>query len=120
MWRKAVPGNKQGSVRPEVEDEQDHLLYKTYMSACDEATEAYLELQAQGVAKEMARMVLPVSTYTEWVWKNDLHNTLHFLRLRADSHAQEEAQAYARAMLRLMRERLPRLMSVVWPETTDA
>ena len=58
----------------------------------------YMKLTEQGVSRELARMGLPVSIYTEWYWKCDLHNLLRFLSLRMDSHAQEEIQAYARAM----------------------
>jgi thymidylate synthase (FAD) len=51
-----------------------------------------------GVARELARMALPLSTYTQWYWKTDLHNLFHFLRLRADPHAQFEIRAYAEAI----------------------
>jgi thymidylate synthase (FAD) len=58
----------------------------------------YAKLTEQGVSREMARMGLPVSLYTEWYWKCDLHNILRFLSLRMDSHAQEEIRLYATAM----------------------
>jgi thymidylate synthase (FAD) len=48
-----------------------------------------------GLSRELARMVLPLSVYTQWYWKIDLHNLLHFIALRADSHAQHEIRAYA-------------------------
>ena len=51
-----------------------------------------------GVARELARTVLPVSLYTQWVWKIDLHNLLHFLELRLDPHAQYEIRVFAEAM----------------------
>lgn len=51
-----------------------------------------------GLARELARMALPLSTYTQWYWKTDLHNLLHFLRLRADPHAQYEIRVYAEAI----------------------
>lgn len=54
-----------------------------------------LDDSRQGVARELARMNLPVNVYTQWYWKIDLHNLLHFLRLRADSHAQYEIRVYA-------------------------
>ncbi len=54
------------------------------------------------VARELARINLPLSTYTEWYWKVDLHNLLHFLSLRADPHAQMEIRAYADVMLRMV------------------
>lgn len=67
-----------------------------------EKTEAlyqeYLALTAKGVTRELARIGLPVSLYTEWYWKCDLHNLLRFLSLRMDSHAQEEIRTYATAM----------------------
>lgn len=64
------------------------------------AFDAYDTLLAEevGVARELARMALPLSTYTQWYWKTDLHNLLHFLRLRADPHAQYEIRAYAEAI----------------------
>jgi len=52
-----------------------------------------------GLARELARMNLTLNTYTQWYWKSDLHNLLHFLALRADPHAQYEIRAYAQAML---------------------
>ena len=53
----------------------------------------------QGLARELARMNLTLNTYTQWYWKTDLHNLLHFLSLRADPHAQYEIRVYAEAML---------------------
>ncbi len=53
----------------------------------------------QGLARELARMNLTLNTYTQWYWKADLHNLLHFLSLRADAHAQYEIRAYADVML---------------------
>ncbi len=61
----------------------------------------------QGLARELARMTLPLSTYTQWYWKIDLHNLLHFLSLRADSHAQYEIRAYAEAMLDVVKRWVP-------------
>jgi thymidylate synthase (FAD) len=54
----------------------------------------------QGLARELARMNLTLNTYTQWYWKVDLHNLLHFLALRADPHAQYEIRAYAEVMMR--------------------
>lgn len=58
----------------------------------------YSELNEAGVARELARSVLPVNLYTEWYWKNDLHNLLHFIGLRSDSHAQYEIRVFSDAM----------------------
>ena len=60
-----------------------------------------------GIARELARMVLPLNTYTQWYWKVDLHNLLHFLRLRHDSHAQYEIRAYAELLLDIVRKWVP-------------
>ena len=71
---------------------------------------AYREYEAlidQGVARELARINLPLSLYTEWYWQIDLHNLLHFLRLRLDPHAQYEIRAYAEIMLDIARKVCP-------------
>jgi thymidylate synthase (FAD) len=61
----------------------------------------------QGLARELARMTLPLNTYTEWYWKIDLHNLLHFSALRADSHAQYEIRAYAEVLLDVLQRWVP-------------
>jgi thymidylate synthase (FAD) len=60
-----------------------------------------------GLARELARMNLSLNVYTQWYWKTDLHNLLHFLSLRADPHAQYEIRAYAEAMLETVRRWVP-------------
>jgi len=61
----------------------------------------------QGLARELARMNLPANIYTQWYWKVDLHNLFHFLRLRADPHAQYEIRVYAEAICNLARDWVP-------------
>lgn len=61
----------------------------------------------QGLARELARMNLPANIYTQWYWKTDLHNLFHFLRLRADAHAQYEIRAYAETMCRIVEDWVP-------------
>ncbi len=61
----------------------------------------------QGLARELARMNLPANIYTQWYWKTDLHNLFHFLRLRADSHAQYEIRVYAEAICAMVRDWVP-------------
>ena len=61
----------------------------------------------QGLARELARMNLPANVYTQWYWKIDLHNLFHFLRLRADPHAQYEIRVYAEAMCNLVNAWVP-------------
>lgn len=60
-----------------------------------------------GMARELSRMVLPVANYTELYWKIDLHNLMHFLRLRLDSHAQYEIRVFAQALYDLVKDRFP-------------
>ena len=61
----------------------------------------------QGLARELARMNLPMNIYTQWYWKTDLHNLFHFLRLRADPHAQQEIRVYAEAIADVVRDWVP-------------
>ncbi len=61
----------------------------------------------EGLARELARMNLTLNTYTQWYWKIDLHNLLHFLALRADSHAQYEIRVYAETILDILKQWLP-------------
>ncbi len=61
----------------------------------------------QGLARELARMNLPMNIYTQWYWKTDLHNLFHFLRLRADAHAQYEIRVYAEAIGKVVADWVP-------------
>jgi thymidylate synthase (FAD) len=76
-------------------------------SLCSNAYKKYTEALSVGIAREQARMILPVSLYTEWYWKIDLHNLFHFLALRCDSHAQYEIRVFAEAMLELITPIVP-------------
>jgi len=70
--------------------------------------EAMLSQEGQaGLARELARMNLPANVYTQWYWKCDLHNLFHFLRLRADAHAQYEIRAYADVICEIARDWVP-------------
>ncbi|HYI82425.1 MAG TPA: FAD-dependent thymidylate synthase, partial [Acetobacteraceae bacterium] len=73
----------------------------------EDAEGAQLDPSRRGLARELARMNLTLNTYTQWYWKTDLQNLLHFLALRADSHAQYEIRAYAEAMLRTVAAWVP-------------
>ncbi len=70
-------------------------------------TEVEADPDRPGLARELARMVLPVSAYTQWYWKVDLHNLLHFLSLRGDPHAQYEIRAYADVLMDLVQRWVP-------------
>jgi len=73
----------------------------------EESYALYKRLMDEGVAREIARCVLPLTMYTEWYWKIDLHNLFHFLRLRMDAHAQLEVRALAEAMATFVKPRVP-------------
>jgi thymidylate synthase (FAD) len=97
--------NKQGSVGEQVEEaawikgtmqEEQTMLFANY--------DSYLKT---GLSKEVARLNLPLSTYTQWYWKMDLHNLFHFLGLRMHPHAQLEMQEYAKAIYELIKPIVP-------------
>ena len=81
--------------------------YADYLWLLNEAEGEGAEPERPGIARELARMVLPVSAYTQWYWKVDLHNLLHFLSLRADPHAQYEIRVYADLLTDLVRRWVP-------------
>ena len=89
--------------------EQDALTcYGHYEEMLNEDTEGnILDESKSNLARELARMNLTLNYYTEWYWKIDLHNLFHFLRLRADSHAQYEIQVYAKTMLEIVKKWVP-------------
>lgn len=82
----------------QLEGETAELASDSFDSALRQSYGTYQQLLEQGVAREMAREVLPVGLYTEFYWKQDLHNLFHFLRLRMDWHAQYEIRAYGDAV----------------------
>lgn len=110
-WRKQDNINKQSSVdvenwNPTTIDDKVTAT-EDYDDSCLCSYGTYERLLKSGVAREMARMVLPVSFYTEIYVSCDLHNLLHFLNLRMDSHAQWEIQQYAKAMFEVVKSLYP-------------
>jgi thymidylate synthase (FAD) len=98
--------NKQG--RGELTD--DHVAQGFLESLQDQRVAIsgnYHDAIESGIAKELARIDLPLSTYTQWYWKIDLHNLLHFLGLRFDPHAQWEIREYARIMAGMLAQVVP-------------
>lgn len=94
-------------------DPETQRRFKTDLNdQCRESYGLYLYHLDQGVAPEHARIFLHLNHYTHWLWKQDLHNILNFLRLRDHSHAQIEAQVYARAIDEMLRTYLPHSMSL--------
>ena len=103
--RKQSLTNRQG--RDEQLDSTTAEEFLAYLDRTEAMYKDYEALMEKGVAREIARIGLPVSVYTEWYWKIDLHNLLHFLSLRMDSHAQQEIQDYATAMFNLIQPIVP-------------
>tara|TARA_B100000929_G_scaffold156227_1_gene123822 strand:+ start:85 stop:828 length:744 start_codon:yes stop_codon:yes gene_type:complete len=89
--------NKQGRMG-EVPAELKQKVQDYFKEISERSFAIYSELNKAGVARELARSVLPVNLYTEWYWKNDLHNLLHFIGLRSDGHAQYEIRVFSDAM----------------------
>jgi thymidylate synthase (FAD) len=105
-WRGQSKDNKQASEG--VLDPSPHESAKeAYRRALNEAVWAYSSLLEAGASREMARMVLPVSTFTRFYATVDLHNLLHFIELRDHPHAQLEIQEYAVAMRKLIEPIVP-------------
>ena len=101
VWRSQSPVIKQGSGA-DLEDGSDAA--ELYASAMRNSFNAYEALLALGVAKEQARMVLPLSLMSECYWTASLQAVIHFLRLRQDGHAQAEIRAYADAIRELVKQ----------------
>jgi thymidylate synthase (FAD) len=103
--RKQSAANRQGGEEP-----VDDLTAQQFCEYLDRAAATYGEYEKfleKGVARELARIALPVNVYTQWYWKCDLHNLLHFLSLRMDQHAQQEIRDYATAMFALIQPIVP-------------
>jgi len=96
--------NNQGRGEPL---ESQGLLQFEFNRIYDGASMAYQVLLEHDLSREVARALLPVANYTECIWKIDLHNFFHFVKLRSDSHAQREIRDYADAMYELVKPNFP-------------
>ena len=110
--------NRQGRGEVLTGAEADHVLgllrddanraYAHYTEMLNEREDGTaIDAGRTGLARELARMNLSLAFYTQWYWKIDLHNLLHFLSLRADDHAQYEIRAYAETMLDIVKRWVP-------------
>jgi thymidylate synthase (FAD) len=99
--------NNQGRSGQAVDRERYDEAQRRWAEIRRESTDAYGWLTSNEVARELARIDLPLSTYTQWYWKIDLHNLLHFLTLRVDAHAQWEIQEYGRVMAGMLKRVAP-------------
>lgn len=114
-WRTQAESNRQGSGDP-LPPEVGQKLTAQEMELQDRMRSVYQERIDTGVAREQARKDLPLATYTEAYWKIDLHNLLHFLALRMDSHAQLEIRQYATA---IGEQIVAPLFPIVWEAFQD-
>ncbi len=107
--------NKQGSTHDHVGTLEYQGLAKNRKSVRRELVEQYEDCLSVDLTRELARIDLPLSTYTYWYWKIDLKNLLHFLKLRLDPHAQWEIQQYGRVIAGMVKEWLP----ITWEAFND-
>jgi thymidylate synthase (FAD) len=91
----------------------------TYRTSCELAFRSYRKLLSEGVAREQAREVLPLCTYTSWFWTMSLAACVHFIKLRDEDHAQEEIRCFAKAMRQLVTPLFPISMSTLLKETSS-
>jgi len=111
--RKQSNSNKQ-ATDSQVDEFTAQQFLDALKKSSEEAYERYVTAITSGVSRELARTLLPVNAYTEWYWKIDLHNLLHFLSLRLDRHAQYEIRVYAEAMYRMLCELVPVTCDAFW------
>ncbi len=99
--------NKQGRTDEPVPAELAKEVQDIISAEQERVYETYTKLLEMGLARELARINLPLSLYTEWYWTMDLHNLFHFLRLRMDAHAQKEIRVYANAIFEIVKKITP-------------
>ena len=102
-WRGQDPKNKQGSV---AQDKFPAPSFDLMPNQAD-SMRRYRALIEMGIAREMARMVLPVNLYTEWYWSVNARALIHFLELRCEQHAQWEIRQYSHALAKIMAFAMP-------------
>lgn len=111
LLRQQDAKNKQGSIEKTDTDLQ-HIYRGAIIGLSRDSVETYNTLLEEGVAREQARMVLPTNLYTTFVMKGNLRNWIHFIGLRADSHAQWETQEYAWAILKILESVAPHTIQI--------
>ncbi len=97
---------------PGGDNEVDTVTRGNLQDYYAKAVGLYESLVTSGVPREQARIVLPVAVYTQWQWSLDLHNLLHFLKLRTAPAAQAEIREYARTIMSILEERIPVIMDI--------
>lgn len=99
--------NKQGRDSEPLPESEAASVQVQFAEGQQKSYQAYSDMVNSGLAREIARINLPLSLYTEFYWQMDLHNLFHFLKLRLDSHAQYEIREYAKVILELVRTVCP-------------
>jgi len=99
--------NNQGRSGTAVESVKYTEAVRRWNEIREKSREAYEWMTFEDMARELSRIDLPLSTYTQWYWKIDLHNLLHFLKLRVDTHAQWEIQEFGRVMAGMLKRVAP-------------
>lgn len=99
--------NKQGRAAEAMDKDKAEEIIEDYKKIQEILFDDYTNLLDTGLARELARINLPLSTYTEWYWKIDLHNLFHFLRLRLDVHAQYEIRVYGEVIADIIKQIVP-------------
>lgn len=111
-----IVGGKSKDKKQGQENNLFELTQKRFRDSleehCQDGYTAYEQALVEGVAPEHARLLLSLNHYTHWLWKQDLHNLMHFLSLRSHEHAQIEARAYADAIIAEVRRILPKSMEL--------
>ena len=106
--RDAVLAGKEAERVFDLLKKDAELVYEHYLEMLNEGEAgAPLDPERSGLARELARMNLSLGFYTQWYWKTNLHNLMHFLSLRADAHAQYEIRVYAETMLDTLKRWCP-------------
>jgi len=115
IWRKQSDDNKQAS-EGELDDEQNKKAIHYYDTALSTTMNMYDRLiNDLGVAKEQARVILPLSQYTEVYWTASFQAVMNFIELRNEKTSQIEIQEYAKVLLKLMKETFPKITDI-WAE----
>lgn len=104
VWRAQDTKNKQGSIAASL---NHRFCTKVLKTSCENAMASYRSLLTSGVAREMARMVLPVNLYSSMYCTMNARSLMNFIALRSDAHAQVETRQYSHAMAVFLRKKMP-------------
>ena len=106
LWKQSQT-NRQGGGKDLLEPEKAAAVLKTLKADYESVYSHYKEFLDSDLRRELARINLSVANYTQWYWKIDLHNLMHFLGLRLDAHAQYEIRVFGEAMAQIVKDAVP-------------